>query len=142
MKNIILCDIDGTVANNDHRQNLLKEYQDWDIFFSELVNDEPIFKVIDLIKLNYKNGFKVVFVTGRPERYRKMTSDWLNNYFDFKIEILMRPDADKRNKLIIKKDMLENFNYSQQIKKIYENDIDLIKLWEELGYEVVNVGSI
>ena len=29
MSKIVLCDIDGTVANNDHRQHLLRNYKDW-----------------------------------------------------------------------------------------------------------------
>ena len=39
MSKIVLCDIDGTVANNDHRQHLLRNYKDWDKFFSKLSED-------------------------------------------------------------------------------------------------------
>ena len=55
MKNIILCDIDGTVANNDHRQHFLEGKKDWDGFFSELVNDQPIQIIIDKVINNYDN---------------------------------------------------------------------------------------
>ena len=49
MSNIILCDIDGTVANNEHRQHYLKNQKDWKSFFDEMVNDIPIHDVINKI---------------------------------------------------------------------------------------------
>ena len=36
MKKIVICDIDGTIANNDHRQHYLEGKKDWEGFFSEL----------------------------------------------------------------------------------------------------------
>ena len=138
MKNIILCDIDGTVANNDHRQDLLKNYKDWDKFFSELVNDVPIYEIISLVNQEYENGLEVIFITGRPERYRKITHDWLSQYFKFELNIMMRSDSDKRNKLLIKSEMLENFDKKKQVLRVYENDPDLIKLWEEFSFDIVN----
>ena len=36
MANIILCDIDGTVADNSHRQHFLEGKKDWDGFFDAL----------------------------------------------------------------------------------------------------------
>tara|TARA_Y200000002_G_C22620649_1_gene638014 strand:+ start:1254 stop:1370 length:117 start_codon:yes stop_codon:yes gene_type:complete len=35
-KKIVICDIDGTIANNDHRQYFLEGKKDWDGFFSSL----------------------------------------------------------------------------------------------------------
>ena len=52
-KEIILCDIDGTIANNNHRQHLLGEFKDWDKFFYEMSNDEPIDEVIRLVKIEF-----------------------------------------------------------------------------------------
>ena len=66
MNKIVLCDIDGTVANNDHRQNLLKEFKDWDLFFSKLDQDEPIEKIIKIVNEYSEQGFVIYFLTGRP----------------------------------------------------------------------------
>jgi hypothetical protein len=54
MKNIILCDIDGTVANNDHRQHFLEGKKDWDGFFDKLDEDEPIRPIINKVIENNK----------------------------------------------------------------------------------------
>ena len=50
MKKIVICDIDGTIANNDHRQDLLNTHDDWDNFFLAMMDDKPIEKVINLVK--------------------------------------------------------------------------------------------
>ena len=82
-KNIVLCDIDGTIANNDHRQHFLEGKKDWDGFFGELINDSPIMPVIEKINQEVNNGNKIIFITGRPERYRYSTNLWLKENIPF-----------------------------------------------------------
>ncbi len=139
MKDIILCDIDGTIADNSHRQDLLKNFKDWDSFFSEMGNDKPIKAIIKKINDDFERGSKIIFITGRPERYREKTFKWLSKYFNFSIEILMRNDDDKRNKVIVKEEMLSKFKKGQNIVKVYENDPDLIKLWKKNKLKVFKV---
>ena len=97
-KRIVICDIDGTIANNDHRQNLLNTYDDWDKFFLAMKDDKPIKKVINLIKKKQIEGKDINFITGRPERYRNITLTWLHEQFKFKFNLFMRKDNDRRNK--------------------------------------------
>ena len=139
MKNIILCDIDGTVANNDHRQHFLEDKKDWDGFFEALDKDEPIYPIINKVIAENKSGREVIFLTGRPERYRETTKTWLEKYFDFKLNILMRKDNDQRNKLIIKREIFDsNFSYNE-ISCIYDNDQSLIEMWKSLKLRTLKV---
>ncbi|MDA9785635.1 hypothetical protein N9D45_04065 [Gammaproteobacteria bacterium] len=142
MSKIVLCDIDGTVANNDHRQHLLKEFKDWDLFFEAMKDDDPIIEIIALVNQDYINSNSIVFITGRPERYRAKTRKWLSRYFDFKIKILMRSDNDQRNKLLVKQELVLNFEEKKNIYKIYENDLDIIDLWKKLGFFVEDVNKL
>lgn len=131
MANIILCDIDGTVANNDHRQHYLEGKKDWDGFFSELSNDVPIYSIIEKVKNHQSEGKDIIFLTGRPERYREKTELWLKKYFDFKFKLLMRKDKDLRDKVIAKEELLkESSIQSAFIHLVFENDEDLIKYWK------------
>jgi len=139
MKKIILCDIDGTIANNDHRQHFLEGKKDWDGFFSELINDEPIFPIINKVIEEYKAGKDIIFLTGRPERYRYSTTTWLKEYFSFDIKLLMRKDGDLHNKVIVKKQIFEtNFNASE-IDYILDNDPDLLAMWNNYGIKTFEV---
>tara|TARA_A100001015_G_scaffold284911_1_gene351887 strand:- start:1813 stop:2241 length:429 start_codon:yes stop_codon:yes gene_type:complete len=142
MKKIILCDIDGTIANNDHRQHFLEGKKDWEGFFKELIYDKPIHSVINKINTDHKAGKEIIFLTGRPERYRHATHKWLCEYFKFNIKILMRQDGDKRNKIIIKKEIFEsNFN-KNDIYYVIDNDPDLIHMWNEFSLVTYNAIDI
>ncbi len=132
-KNIVICDIDGTVANNDHRQHLLQGFKTWDKFFAHLSEDLPISEVIEFVINLHDEGKDVVFVTGRPARYEKSTRKWLEKYFNFEIKLFMRKDQDNRNKIEIKKEIfLENFK-PKDIFLVIDNDRDLIKMWQSLS---------
>ena len=139
MSKIVLCDIDGTVANNDHRQHFLEGKKDWDGFFSELINDVPISQIINEVNKHYTTGKKIIFLTGRPERYRYSTTLWLKENFEFEFELLMRKNNDYRNKLAIKNEIFENNFLTNEIYCIYDNDNDLIRMWENKGINSILV---
>ncbi len=141
MKKIILCDIDGTIANNDHRQHFLEGKKDWDGFFSELINDEPIFPIINKVIDEYKAGIDIVFLTGRPEKYRYSTSLWLKEYFNFELKVLMRKNNDKNNKLKVKKEIFESNFEADQILYCIDNDEELLKQWQEIGLKTINANE-
>jgi len=141
MANIILCDIDGTVADNSHRQHFLEGKKDWDGFFSELVNDLPIHPIIDKINQEQADGKEIVFLTGRPERYRYSTTLWLKEYFNFEFKLLMRKDGDQRNKLEVKKEIFTQNLENQKIFSVFENDLDLIYMWRNLGLNTLDTNK-
>ena len=101
MANIILCDIDGTVADNSHRQHFLEEKKDWDGFFDALDLDEPIYEIINKMNDEHNQGREIIFLTGRPERYRDPTENWLKQYFNFPLRVVTRPNDNKKNKLLL-----------------------------------------
>ena len=140
-KKIILCDIDGTVANNNHRQHFLEGKKDWDGFFSELINDEPIIKIIEKINAYHDAGNNIIFLTGRPEKYRYSTTLWLKENFDFEFKLLMRKNNDYRNKLEVKEEIFNENFLSNDIEYIFDNDIDLIEMWNEKGIKTVFVSQ-
>ena len=142
MKNIILCDIDGTVANNDHRQHFLEDKKDWDGFFSELVNDQPIQIIIDKVIQEQASGKEIVFLTGRPERYRYSTMLWLKEFFNFEFRLLMREDDDQSNKVIVKDRIFrENFNHDE-IYCVIDNDQKLLEMWREKKLKTLDANEL
>ena len=132
-RELVICDIDGTVANNDHRQALLKGFKDWDAFFDEMHLDEPIWPIINLVNELHDDNKKIVFITGRPERYREKTTIWLKAYFNFEISLYMREDNDKENKLISKLKIYEQNFSKYDVHLVIDNDESLLEMWENLG---------
>ena len=80
----IICDIDGTISDRRHRLKHIEGKKDWDTFFKEMHKDPPIIKVVKEIEEHAKKGKNIVFVTGRPEKYRKITEQWINKYLEQK----------------------------------------------------------
>jgi len=87
-KKIIICDIDGTIANLQHRLHFIKnadgskkKYKDtdWDSFHTACVDDTPINWVIEVLANIYDAGTEreVFFFSGRNESVRQETLYWL-----------------------------------------------------------------
>ena len=142
MSKVILCDIDGTVANNDHRQHLLKNFNNWNKFFLAMSKDDPYPKAVKLLE-NFSKDYEIIFLTGRPERYRKETTEWLKKNINLKtFELIMRENEDFTDKVQAKKKMFRNKLSSKKIKLIIENDEELINLWESLNLDVLDINKI
>ena len=137
----IICDIDGTIADNNHRQSLLNN-NNWDKFFLEMKNDLPIYPVINKVIDEFRDGKEIIFLTGRPSNYEKETNEWLKKYFTFEYKLVMRRENDRRNKLIVKKELfLNNFSVNE-IDYVIDNDAELLHQWKELGLRALDAIDI
>ena len=54
----------------------------------------------------------------------------------------MRKDNDLRNKLTIKKEMLSSIEKKDKVIEVYENDLDLIEMWEEEGLKTIDINKL
>ena len=80
---IVICDIDGTIADNSHRLQFYGDRNtgwitDWEAFYADeqLAKDKPIALGIRGLNRLCKMA-TVVLMTGRPEKTRKATEAWL-----------------------------------------------------------------
>ena len=92
----ILLDIDHTVSDAFWRDHLVGNASDpdsWDNYHWAGVNDKPIQEILDMLRV-LSTAYFIVGVTARPERWRKMTMEWLLKYNVPIDELLMRPDND------------------------------------------------
>jgi len=135
---IILCDIDGTIADGSHREHHVKgEEKDWNTYYSKLMDDSPIELVCRWIREEIKDR-TVILVSGRPDTYQKETIDWLNLHqipFDY---ILMRSGGDKRPDTQVKADLLKLLP-KEKIVVVIDDRPSVIRMWKENGLRVVPV---
>ena len=169
MKNAIyVFDIDGTLADCTHRLDLIdrrihprEKDRDYNRFFEELNNDAPIEYMVDLcrtlisVDLESGNFGSVVFLTGRPERTREATVDWLNDYNltctisddpdrDAVDNLIMRDDGDNRPSEICKRDLIHDYFTHDELKSaiFFEDAPDNVEMMrDELNLNVVVVGD-
>ena len=122
MKCAYIFDIDGTLADSTHRvhyicpdydslskkilsiDDLDKFAPDWDSFYKESVNDKPIPDMVNILRRIQDTGAEILFVTGRSEKYRQITQEWLLRYVTFKVDnLFMRTTDAYRQDAVIKK---------------------------------------
>lgn len=146
----IICDIDGTLADITHRLEYVKKIpKNWKSFFENLDKDLVRKEIVEMV-LNYqKQGFSIIFVSGRPETYRKKTKEWIENvaFKDVRFHegeeyatILMRKATDKRPDDITKKEILYTYFNKEDIELIIDDRPRVLRMWAEEGLNVLDVG--
>lgn len=132
----VIFDIDGTLADNRHRQHFLdRTPKDWDGFFSLMRNDVVFPYVVELYKALQSLGYFMVLCTGRPSNYLEVTSNWLfNNDLTYN-ELHMRKAGDMRADTIVKQEMLDYFINSGKynISFCVDDRPDVVKMWRSNG---------
>jgi FMN phosphatase YigB (HAD superfamily) len=132
----ILFDIDGTLADIEHRRSHLEQDRpDWKSFNAEMGADTPKGPVVSLYRsLWTAANFEIILVSGRNERSRALTEQWLIwNEIPFG-QILMRQDGDNRADHIVKEEILHDL---QRAGKVIEFVIDdrqqVVDMWRRNG---------
>lgn len=102
---LVICDIDGTIADIVERQKRAgqapdkknkRKFQNWLNKLQPvelLAKDRPIVGMRELLHALADNH-KLVYVTGRSEKYRKVTDKWLADLHFPAAPLKMRPDKD------------------------------------------------
>lgn len=138
-----LVDIDGTLADNEHRLHYItNDHKDWSAWHAEAHADKPITEIVELVKLGYISGIRIVLCTGRDEKCRADTVDWLiRNDIPFNA-LYMRPKGDRRDDDIVKYELL------QQIRQdgydpvlVFEDRTRVVSMWRDQGLRCLQVAE-
>lgn len=132
-------DIDGTLADMEHRKHLA-EKKEWDAFFTAMPQDAPKQPIIDLLKMYYHFGHAIILVTGRPKTYENHTREWLRQHgiLPYVRDLYMRPAADKRGDDEVKKEIfLESIGPLFDTKYVIDDRNKVVNMWRSLGLTVL-----
>lgn len=142
---VIICDLDGTLCNIDHRLHFAKsEPKDWKSFFEGIPHDsikkDTVEKIAKLMREHI--GIRLIFVSARPETYRAVTEAWLEKNFDYTYcALIMREANDKREDSVVKKEIYDKYLKNLKITKVFDDRPRVIRMWKELGLEVEDCGN-
>ncbi len=123
--NLIICDIDGVLADCSHRLHYLKE-KNYDKFYSadEMLNDKVIRQGADFARCLTDTRDNVCLLTGRPERTRECTKAWfaLNHIYPTPEchPMYMRADGDYRPSDVVKVEQLDKLLEEQYLESNYK----------------------
>lgn len=104
----IICDLDGTLANIEHRLHHVKgPTKDWDAFFEGISDDTVVGPIADILDMYAFDETTVLLCSGRPEQCREKTVEWLSRNDVEYTKLYMRPDDDRRPDHIVKSQILD-----------------------------------
>lgn len=145
MKMNVIIDIDGTCSNAEHRKYLIDGSQkpkNWDEFYDRCHEDQPHDDIKDLVWMLAKQYFKVHYLTGRVERVRGKTLDWLKNHGFPTGHLEMRPDGDHRMDSIVKAEMAQRLGLTPSNTLLVLDDRDqVVRMWRASGFRCLQVAD-
>ena len=141
-KNLVIVDLDGTLADGKHRERHLhpKDKRDWDAYYAECHLDTPHEDVIKMVNALSMSGLTIVILTGRREDTRKTTEEWLEHKCVHYDALIMRPIGNFINDHIWKPEIIKLFG-KENILMVIEDRNRIVKALREEGYRVVQVAD-
>ena len=143
-KKVIIFDVDGTIANVEHRRHFVNQKPaDWKSFSAETVNDTPVEHVCDIAKRFIAQGDEVAFFSARNESEREVTekqiSEWIG---DGHKGLFLRPDGDFRPDEEFKSDLADKFEeLGGKIDLVFDDRNKVVDMWRQRGTTVVQVAE-
>lgn len=133
----VICDLDGTLANIDHRLHYL-EKKDWAGFFAAVKDDTPNQWCVDLLLALRKAGYEIIYVSGRNATARSATAQWLHNIsLDLVSTVYMRDEKDRRPDFELKEEIYEKHLKEKDILFVIEDRSQVVKMWRSKGLTVL-----
>lgn len=143
-KQTIIFDVDGTIADVEHRRHFVTQRPaDWKSFKEETVNDTPVEWVCDIAKRHIARGDDVAFFSARNESQRGVTetqiSEWIG---DGHKGLFLRPDGDFRPDEEFKSDLADKFEeFGGKIDIVFDDRNKVVDMWRQRGTTCVQVAE-
>lgn len=136
MRPITVFDIDGVLADVRHRLPLLAgRPKRWDDFFAAAVDDPLLAEGADLVR-ECADTDEIRYLTGRPERSRALTEEWLDRHGLPTGEVTMRPDGDHRPARLFKVEQLRSWQRHRTITLVVDDDPEVVAVLRDLDLPV------
>lgn len=122
----VLCDLDGTLA-------LMNGRSPYDASTCE--NDLPNVPVIESIKLYAKAGYKIIFCSGREDKYGLQTKRFIEKYCEnVEYKLYMRKSDDFRKDSIVKEEIYtDNIKDKYNVLLVLDDRNQVVDFWRSKG---------
>jgi phosphoglycolate phosphatase-like HAD superfamily hydrolase len=134
----VIVDVDGTLCDV-HGIRRLIDSNGFDAFHYASVNCPVHQWVVDKVRDYHRNGVAVLVVTGRSEKFRRLTSWYLAHNRIPSTGLWMRRNGDYRKDFVIKEEILRALRCKYNIIEAIDDNPAVIDLWEREGIPVTVV---
>ena len=155
-RNLYVFDLDGTLCDITHRLKYIRNsngtrltHPNWEKFFKECVNDEPLSGTIEILKSLQRCGKQICICSGRSDEVQKETMYWLQlqGIDIIRLILVMRKDGDYRSDIIVKDELLTgvlsilNNEYKGVTWNpiIFEDRKQVVDMWRNKGFTCYQV---
>lgn len=144
MKQVVIVDLDGTLALNQHRYHLIDKKlgkPNWEKYFLACDKDLLNIPVAESIKALRGSGYKIHIFSARGKIAYETTMKWLEKHsipFD---QLTMRevgdftPDEELKQSWLLSKYP----NYSRDILCVFDDRDKVVEMWRSLGLSCFQV---
>jgi len=140
MSNIVIVDIDGTLADCEHRMEHIKKHpRDWDSFYSLVSGDTPHYEIITMVNA-LANEYVILLMTGRREETREDTENWLAEHEVVYHALMMRPPGNRDDDHTWKISIGRMFGL-QNIAFVIEDRNRIVEAWRNVGVRCIQVAD-
>lgn len=129
-------DVDGVLADVTHRLHHLRARpQRWERFFQAADRDPLLVEGADRLHAALADH-DVLYLTGRPERTRRLTERWLARHDLPTGPLVMRSDDDHRPARWMKREVLRRLSATRDIVSVIDDDPAVVAVLEADGWPV------
>jgi predicted kinase len=123
----VICDLDGTLALFGDKNPYERDFQNDEL-------NEVVARIIDCEN--------VILVSGRKEKYRNQTLQFLEKYKIEFMALFMRKDEDNRKDAIVKKEIYDTeISGKYNVRFVLDDRTQVVKLWRSLGLTCLQVAD-
>jgi hypothetical protein len=138
--NIVIADLDGTIALIDHRRHWLDSDRHpemtvderWRKFFAECFNDQPNQPVIQTLKALRRDGHYIHIFSARSDEVQEQTIDWLEAFNVPYDHLKMRAAGDFTPDEDLKRQWIAEYDLSM-ILCVFDDRTKVVNMWRSLG---------
>src|SRR5262245_37403492 len=142
-KNIIIFDLDGTLALIEHRvHHITSEKLDWTTFYAACADDLPNSPLITVYRALARQGYELWIVSGRSDEVIEQTMAWLKHHVGDFHTLIMRNASDHQPDHKLKRSWVEDGTILQDRGLVvFEDRASVVKMWRELWFSCLQVAS-
>jgi phosphoglycolate phosphatase-like HAD superfamily hydrolase len=133
---LVVVDIDGVLADVSHRLHHVRQRpKDWDAFFAAAA-DDPVLEPGRARVRDAAQHHALVYLSGRPERLREVSEQWLARHGFPPGLLLLRPDRDRRPARVLKPQLVRRLARGADIVLVVDDDPEVCAALRASGYPV------
>jgi len=141
---IVIFDLDGTLANIEHRLHFVQNgNRQWDEFFAACADDkrnEPIIEIWDCMS---HMGHEMWIFSGRSDQVLEETQEWLVNNNIFADRVFMRKAGDHQPDDKLKQGWLDELTDDERaaILCAFDDRQRIVDMWRRNGITCLQVAE-